>query len=197
MFTGLADLGARGNPASREFWRKDHCVTAYHCDDHWQEHEERSTPSEHPATFRVRRNFEEFLRLPPAAFEEASRAWFQEDFAIVLEDLNAMPNETIFVEGVTLEPEFVLEVADPQQVLFMIASEEFQRKHYLKRDMQRTVFQGLPDPEGSFEAFMGNLAVQTRSLCKRAEDFGLKVIITDESSTLSGSLNLVKEHFDL
>ena len=69
-----------------------------------------------------------------------------------------MPNDTIVVEGVTLDPEFVLDVADPQQVLFIIASEEFQREHFLKRDMQRTVFRGLPDPEGSFEAFLENLA---------------------------------------
>lgn len=116
---------------------------------------------------------------------------------MVLEDLDGMPKDTIVVDGVTLEPEFVLEVAEPQQAIFIIASEEFQRANFLKRDMQSKFFQSLPDPEGSFEAFMGNLALQTSSLRKRAEVLGLRVIITDENSTLSGNLELVKEHFNL
>ena len=118
----IGGSGCSGKSSIAKILEKEHGFTAYHCDDHWDEHEAQSNPAEHPATFRVRGNAEEYLGLAPAEFEEASRAWFKEDFAMVLEDLDAMPNATIVVEGVTLEPEFVLEVADRQQVIFMIAS---------------------------------------------------------------------------
>ena len=111
---------------------------------------------------------------------------------MVLEDLAAMQNEKIIVEGVTLEPDFVLEVADPQKVIFMIASEEFQRANFLKRDRQKTVFEGFADPECTFEAFMSNLVFQTQSIYYQAMELGLKVIISDDKSTLSGGITFLK-----
>ena len=193
----IGGSGCSGKSSIVRLLEGEHGFTTYHCDDHWGEHGERSNPVDHPGTIRFWSEFEEFCRLPPEEFVEAFRAFVKEDFAMVLEDLAAIPNEKTLVEGVTLEPDFVLEVADPQKVIFMIASEEFQRANFLRRDMQSTVFQGLKDPEGSFEAFVSNLAFQTRSLCDHAMELGLKVIFTDENSTLSGNLELVKEHFRL
>ena len=118
----IGGSGCSGKSSIVRLLQKEQGFTAYDCDDHWGEHELRSNPVEHPGTIRIKANFEEYLRLAPAEFVEASRAWFREDFAMVLEDLDAMPSEKIVVEG---------------------------------------------------------------------------VIITDESSTLSGNLDLVKQHFDL
>ena len=193
----IGGSGCSGKSSIVRLLEKEHGFTTYHCDEHWGEHNERSNPVDHPGTIRFWSDLEGYCRLPQAEFFEASRAFFKEDFAMVLEDLAAMQNEKIIVEGVTLEPDFVLEVADPQKVIFMIASEEFQRANFLKRDMQKRVFQGFADPEGTFEAFVSNLAFQTRSIYDHAMELGLKVIITDENSTLSGNLELVKEHFRL
>lgn len=193
----IGGSGCSGKSSIVRLLEQEHGFTTYHCDDHWGEHQERSNPTDHSGTFRVKAKFEEYLSLPPTEFVEASRTWFKEHFAMVLEDLDALPKDKIIVEGVTLESDAVLEVADPNKVVFMIASEDFQRANFLKRDMQRTVFQGLPDPEGSFEVFVRNLAFQTRSLCNHAIELGLKVITTDGKSTLPGNLELVKEHFGL
>ena len=119
----IGGSGCSGKSTIAKILAKDYGFNAYHCDDQWGEHEARSTPAEHPATLRVRGNMVEYLQLAPVEFEEASRAWFKEDFAMVLEDLDGMPKDTIVVDGVTLEPEFVLEVAEPRRAIFIIASE--------------------------------------------------------------------------
>lgn len=90
----IGGSGCSGKSSIARILEKDLDFTAYHCDDHWPEHEARSTPAEHPATCRVRGNPAEYLALPPTEFLAASRAWFKEDFAMVLDDLVAMPKES-------------------------------------------------------------------------------------------------------
>ena len=71
----IGGSGCSGKSSIARILEKDHGFTAYHCDDHWQEHEERSSPAEHPATLRVRKNFEEYLRIAPTecAYSHSAR----------------------------------------------------------------------------------------------------------------------------
>jgi 2-phosphoglycerate kinase len=141
---------------------------------------------------------EEFLLLPPREFAEVTRAWREEAFEMILDDLVALPNEKLVVEGVRLDPYLVHELADPQQIIFMIAFEGFQREHFLRREhFLKGMFQDFEDPEGVFENLMQGNALVADSMYESATELGLKILITDTKSTLAGSMEVIRSHFGL
>ncbi len=187
-----------GKTTIADILAKDHGFTVYHCEEHGYEHFERAMAAGTPAVDRIKfHRLEKVILHSPREFIDDSMAWAEEDFKMVLDDLYAMPKEKTVVEGALL-PEYVHEIADPRQMIFMIAFEGSQREHFLELDQWKVWQQRIEDPEGVFfENLITIFDFVSRAVHESATELGLKVMITDDESTIAGSVELVREHFRL
>ena len=194
----IGGSGCSGKSTIADMMVKDFGFTVYHCDEHWDDHFSRAKPESQPLACTIRdMDWEDLFLLPPVEFAKLTSGFWEEDFEMIIDDLYALPKEKLVVEGVSIDPKFVQDVADPQRVIIMIAFEEFQRAHYLKRDFAKSWFQEFNDPKRVFDNLMKSNALLAKSVENRARELGFKVIIIDEKSTISNNMNIVKKHFKL
>jgi uridine kinase len=197
----IGGSGCSGKTTVADRIADEYGFAVYHCDEHWDGengHLSRAIPSRHPTTCRLAAmGLKKLFLLPPKEYVDLLFDFHIEDFGMVLEDISSLPKGKLVVEGVSFVPELVCQVAPPEQIISMVAFEEFQRENYLRRDFAQEWFRDYTDPQGVFESFMQANALMARSLYERAKQLGMRVLITDKESTISKSLQVVKEHFGL
>ena len=197
----IGGSGCAGKSTVADVLAKEHDLVVYHGDEHWfgdDGHLARATPDRQPATCRGRdTELEVLFNLPPKEYAQLGLAFFAEDFEMMLEDLYALPKQPTVVEGVSVLPSLVAEIADPRQIVFMVAYEEFQRKHYLDREFAREWFQDFSNPQVTFDNLMTANDILARNVGASARELGLKVIVVDENWPLQDSVDSVAQHFGL
>jgi uridine kinase len=197
----IGGSGCAGKTTIADMIADQYGITVYHCDQHWDGedgHLARAVPDKHPAMCQAREmSAEEFFGLLPHKYAALASGIFKEDFGMILHDLLALQKDRVVVEGVSVEPELVYEVADPSHIIFLIAFEGFQREHFLERNFAQEWFQNVADPEGLFENFIQSNALMAKDVYQQANDLNLKSIIVGSESSIAQNLQAVKEHFSL
>jgi hypothetical protein len=129
-------------------------LALYSCDERFEEHRRRVSPERHPHFHRLMDRSPEELWAPPVATQVRDLLLFYEDeFAMVVEDLRNLPSPVI-AEGVGLLPALVSEVlAEPYQACWLIATPGFRRRHYPRRGLA-DLLRGYPDPQRAYEDWM-------------------------------------------
>ncbi len=157
-----------------------HGLALYSCDGHFEAHRRRADPLLHPC-------FHALMDLPPArlfAPPAEARAgelldFYREEWAMVLDDLRALPGPkpAVVAEGVGLLPDLVAAVSpDPARSLWRIATPAFRRQVYGRRqDVVDETLGGLPEPNAAFEVWMERDDWIARHLEEEARRLGLRV----------------------
>jgi 2-phosphoglycerate kinase len=158
-------------------------LTLYSCDEQFEEHRRRASPERHPHFHRLMDRSPEELWAPPVATQVRDLLLFYEDeFAMVAEDLRSLPGPVI-AEGVGLLPALVAGVlGEPHRACWLIATPEFRRRHYPRRGLA-DLLGGYPDPRRACEDWMtrdDEIAIHLKS---QATARALPVQIVDGSHT--------------
>jgi 2-phosphoglycerate kinase len=133
---------------------KAHGLALYSCDEQFEEHRRRASPERHPHFHRLMDQAPEELWAPPVETQVRDLLLFYEDeFAMVVEDLKSLPGPVI-AEGVGLLPALVAEVlAEPHQACWLIATSEFRRRQYPRRGLAE-LLGGCSDPQRTYNDWM-------------------------------------------
>lgn len=134
----------------------------------------------------------------PEEMAESARASFVERFAMVLDDLRALPPcATVLAEGWGLRPELVAPLlASPRQALFLVPSPEFRARQmeYLPRAGSFGAA-AVSDPERAQRVRLERDRLLAEDVVRSATRLGLRVLVVDGSIDAGGVARLVGEHF--
>jgi 2-phosphoglycerate kinase len=157
-----------------------HGLTLYSCDDRFEEHRRRASSERHPGFHRLMDLPPEELWTRPVAVQVQDLLRFYEDeFAMVVEDLRSLPGPVI-AEGVGLLPALVAEVlAEPWRACWLIATPDFRRRHYPRRDWLDELLGRCPDPRQAFADWMARDDEIADYLKTEAASLGLVVHTVD------------------
>lgn len=159
-------------------------LNLYSCDEHFEDHRRRASPVHHPHFCRLMDLPGEALWTQPVATQVRDLLLFYEDeFAMVVEDLRAIPGPVI-AEGVGLLPARVAEVlTDPHQACWLIANPGFRRLHYPRRGPWVTeMLDRCPDPQSAYEGWMARDDEIASYLESQAAELSLPSRVIDGSS---------------
>ena len=133
---------------------KTYGLSLYSCDERFEAHRRRVSPERHPHFHRLMDLPPEALWAPPVATQVRDLLLFYEDeFAMVVEDLREIPGPVI-AEGVGMLPALVAEVlTEAHRACWLIASPEFRREHYPRRGLAG-LLGGYLDPRRAYEDWM-------------------------------------------
>ena len=91
------------------------------------------------------------------------------------------------VEGAALLPELLAaRRVPPEEAVWIVPSEEFQRSHYRRREWAWPLLAGLDDPEAAFDRWMRRDIRFAERVAEQAHDRGYRVIVTDGSVPAAG-----------
>lgn len=150
----LGGSACAGKSAAARTLAATYGLTLYSCDEHFEEHRQRASPACHPHFCRLMDQEPEELWAPPVATQVSDLLLFYEDeFAMVVEDLRQIPGPVI-AEGVGLLPALVAEVlTEPHRACWLIATAGFRCRLYSRRDVASLV-RRCSDPQLAYERWM-------------------------------------------
>jgi hypothetical protein len=158
-------------------------LTLYCCDEHFEDHRRRASPERHPHFHRLMDLSPEELWAPPVETQVRDLLLFYKDeLTLVVEDLRKI-QEPVIAEGVGLLPALVAEVlAEPHKTCWLIATPEFRRQHYSRRDLEGLLSR-CPDPKLAYRSWMARDDEISRRLAAEAASRSLSCLVVDGGST--------------
>ncbi len=159
----------------------------YDCDSMYEAHLKRAVPGKHPHLTRAAEiSWDEVWMHPVDYLTEREFAFYREEFELIREDLIAMPQDTpICAEGAALLPELLAAMKiSPQKAIWIMPTEEFQRREYARRDWVQGILAQCSQPDEAWESWMGRDAQYARVVARQAERLGYAVLKVDESRSI-------------
>ncbi len=162
-----------------------HGLTLYSCDEHFEDHRRRASPTRHPHFCRLMDLPGEELWTQPVATQVCDLLHFYEDeFTLIVEDLRGIRGP-VLAEGVGLLPARVAEIlADPHQACWLIATPGFRRRHYPRRGPWVEEMLGrCSDPQQAYADWMARDDEIGAYLESQAAALALPYRVVDDGST--------------
>jgi hypothetical protein len=131
-------------------------------------------------------------------------AAYREQLALVLADLQALGglqsgSAPWLVEGTSLLPDALADLGiDPQQAIWIVPEEAFQRRYYARRgDWLQGILSTCRDPQQAFENWMSRDAAFARWVREQARQRGLFLLEVDGRLSIPENAAIVAGHFGL
>ena len=179
---------------------QEYGLQAYHCDQEYEAHLERAIPGKHPLMYNAARmTWDEVWMRPVDLLVTREFAFYREEFEMVLEDLLALPQSSpVLAEGTALLPECVAPLlVRPQQAVWVVPTEEFQRKEYGRREWVENILSQCRYPEEAWENWMARDAGFAKVIARDAQERRLKVIEVDGSRSIQENAEIIAAQFGL
>jgi hypothetical protein len=152
-------------------------AAVYSCDEAFERHTDAG-----PTFARVRAmSVGDRLSRPIAAQVSDVFALYREQWPLIVGDL---AGAGLVAEGAALLPSLLAsEGVPPDRAVWLVPTEEFQRRHYRQRAWARELVAPLPDPADAFDRWMRRDAAFARIVQAEARDLGYRVVTVDGSVT--------------
>ena len=159
----------------------------YSCDDAFERHAAAVGPAAGPTLKKVTAmSFDDRLAQPlEVQVGDVSRL-YREEFPLILQDLSDT-GEPILVEGAALLPELLADRNVPaDRAVWMVPTEDFQRRHYRQRTWASDMLASTVDPERAFIRWMQRDAAIALLIADHARELGYPVITVDGTADAAG-----------
>ncbi|MBK8905781.1 MAG: hypothetical protein IPM53_31655 [Anaerolineaceae bacterium] len=172
----------------------------YKVDDHERAHSARCSPERHPVMHRLKgMSWEEIWMRPVPEQVEEEFAYYRERFAMIVQDLQAFdPEKPLILEGAAYLPELLEQSgANPQRVIFLVPSREFQYEYYRQRPWIHGILKECKDPSQAFDNWMMRDHLFGQSILAQARARKYAMLLVDGTLTLQKQYEWVKANFGL
>jgi adenylate kinase family enzyme len=172
----------------------------YKVDDHERDHAKRSNPSRHPTMYKYSTmNWNEIWMRPVTDQVQEEFEYYRERFEMIAQDLEKYEQEkTIILEGAAYLPELLeLNEANPNHVIFLVPTKEFQLHYYSQRPWIKDVLKECEDPEHAFANWMMRDHLFGQEILRQAKSRNYKTIVVDGRRNIDQQYQQVKEYFSL
>jgi len=118
---------------------------------------------------------------------------------MIAQDLEQYERETrIILEGAAYLPELLeLNEANPNNVIFLVPTKEFQLHYYSQRPWVKSILKECEDPEQAFANWMMRDHLFGEEILRQAKARNYKTILVDRSRSIDQQYENVKEYFGL
>jgi hypothetical protein len=126
-------------------------------------------------------------------------AYYRELFEMIVQDLlDVEPGRPILAEGAALLPELFADCGiDPQRVLYLVPTFEFQVHHYSQRAFIQGILQECEHPEQAFVNWMKRDHLFGKQVLCQAESRGFETILVDGEQSIEELFEQICRHFGL
>lgn len=172
----------------------------YSCDDAYEAHLKRAQAGEQPLMSKASTmTWDEVWMHPPEQLVTRELAFYREEFGMVVEDLLAMPHTTpILAEGAALLPEcLTADLESVRRAVWVVPTEEFQRREYARREWVKNILRRCSDPEQAWENWMARDAGFARAVAHQAQERVFQLIEVDGSRSIEEHAQVIADHFRL
>jgi 2-phosphoglycerate kinase len=179
---------------------REYQLDYYKVDDHEREHLNRCDPHRHPVMHRLATmSWDEIWMRPVAEQVEGELAYYRERFEMILQDLAAYPlTKPLILEGAAYLPELIEQQGvDPQRVIFLVPTREFQLHHYRQRPWIHSILRECKDPDHAFENWMRRDQLFGQTVLRQAKARNYATLLVDGRLSIAEQVERVKEHFGL
>lgn len=170
----------------------------YHVDDAFEIHAQRFDLICHPT---LRNWFESSWNQrwmkPIATLVQDVIACYGEHFTLILADILSRPKDKpLLVEGSALLPGEVNSVlTNRSHAAWVVATADFQLKHYARRKWVNDILQQCDDSEAAFQNWMERDIHFARWVIEEAKALDSYLLVVDGQQTIKESASLVAAHF--
>ena len=181
---------------------EEYGLHVYKCDDAFWEHAKRVDPVKQPTFHRLARMTWDEIWMRPVAVQVADEfACYREEFAMILDDLLALPgSELIVAEGAALLPELISGLLqDRSRAMWVVPTEPFQREHYTleKRPWIKDILRHCQNPTQAFANWMDRDVGFAKRVAEQARALDLEVLAVDGKRTIAQNAEIVARCFGL
>lgn len=173
----------------------------YHVDEAFGEYVQRISSVRHPVTYKwVHTPWQDLWMQPHDVLLEEAIAAYSEQFELILEDLHALPDTgPVLAEGTALLPGMVVTLlSQPNQALWMVPTEAFQREMYPKRGAWvQEILATCDDPQAALENWMDRDVAFARWVADEAAARDLPCVWVDGSPGIAERTVMVADYFGL
>lgn len=172
----------------------------YPCDGWFAEHQRRADPAQQPTLQRLASLSCDEIWLPPVAEQVARvQAIYREEFAMILNDLCALPTDRpILAEGAALMPPLVFPyLHERRQAIWLTPTPTFQRTHYAQRPWIHAVLHSCTASVQAFQNWMARDEAYAHWINGQTTGVGLQLLQVDGQQSLSEMAELVAAWFGL
>ena len=188
-----------GKSSIAELLSRRHELQYYQCDGAFAEHGRRVSALGQPTFHKLlSMTWDEIWTRPVDLQLREEIAIYREEFAMILDDLLALPpSPPILAEGTALLPDCVNDVlVNHNQAMWIVPSESFQREHYPDRGgWVQDILRQCADPDLAFRNWMDRDVAFARWVSRRTTELGLEMIEVDGKRTIADNAQAVARHF--
>lgn len=172
----------------------------YSSDDHTFDYQRKANPQDHPAILRHFIDWEWFFLGRGNDRSHWLNSVFDESVEFIILDLLQMGKEKPIVVDTFMEPAFLREISNPNQVVYVFAEDELIRSDYLDRDHLRgmeDLFPTLSDPQRARDETLNTVIKASNHYLQQAEQYQLKWFKRTSQSNKDQMLSAIEKHFGL
>lgn len=174
-------------------------VQAYHVDDAFQKHSSDFTPNLYPTNYKwTHTSWQDLWMQSQTALLEQAIACYTEHLRFILSDLAEMEG-VVIAEGTSLLPDCIkLLLEDVTHALWMVPTQDFQRKVYpMRGHFVAHILQNCEEPEQAFKNWMDRDVAFARWIQTRTRHHNLRCIQVDGQRSIEENAIRIGEHFQL
>lgn len=178
-----------GKSSIAKLLSEKHGMQHYYCDDHFQNHVDRSNASHQKHLAALKKFSWDALFMRPVDEQlQDELAIYREEFSFILEDLdNFAQGSAILVEGNALLPELVAPLLpSPDHAIWLVPSADFQIKTYPQRGAWVNQIKSFfAEPEIAFNNWMQRDILFAQEILAQAEEYHLNHLVIDGSRSIA------------
>ena len=187
-----------GKSSIAELLSRRHELQYYQCDGAFAEHGRRVSALGQPTFHKLlSMTWDEIWTRPVDLQLSEEIAIYREEFAMILDDLLALPTSPpILAEGTALLPDCVNDVlVNHNQAMWIVPSESFQREHYPDRGgWVQDILRQCADPDLAFRNWMDRDVAFARWVTGKAAELGLRLLEVNGERTITENAQTVAQH---
>lgn len=121
----------------------------------------------------------QFLEGTPESISNQYMAWAREDFDLARQEIDAYSNDTgVIVDAFLLPPAIALSSVNPNDVVFLFSTPQFQRTMWEKTTWYLEYTKRCRDPNQAKENFIAGALRTSQMLLSQCQRLGGRIIIT-------------------
>lgn len=187
-----------GKSSVAEILAADYGLNYLRLDDKLDSHIQSASPDTQPIMASLcDATCDEIWLMPPTQQTRREIQFYLEEFPLHQQDI-LQAHKPLLVEAAALLPCLVAPlISTKQDVLYMVPTAQFQRKHYSQRPWVAEVLRDCSDPEQAFDNWMRRDEQFARWVRRSALFHGLQTIIVDGSYDINAHAQMAVQHFGL
>jgi dephospho-CoA kinase len=177
-----------------DLFAQKHGFAQYHCDEHYQQHLERTKDGQTLKTFQDR-SWQQAMSRPLEVMIADELQANRELGEFALEDLLRLEGATM-AEGMPFMPDLMASFELQVEPVYFVPTPSFQREHYAKREWAWKLLEQTQNPKETFERWMSRDSSTANQVKTRARDLGFAVLEVDGSLTMLETLHWLEQQFN-